>query len=103
MATDKPRRCPSWCSGAHDITSVHMAAHRDLGLGLYAYTYQRPGRRKQVAVGGASVTRPHDADALARLIERLADASPEAHRALAEDVRAAARLAFGTKGMEGFQ
>jgi hypothetical protein len=101
--TDKPRRCPSWCTRDHGITAAHTAAHGDLGLGLYAYAFQRPGKRKQVRVGGAAVTRPHDADALARLIERLADASPEAHRALAEDVRAAARLAFGAKGMEGFQ
>jgi hypothetical protein len=100
---DKPRRCPSWCAGAHGITAVHMAAHRDLGLGLYAYAFQRPGGRKHVAVGGAAVTRPHDADALARLIERLADASPEAHRALSEQVRAAALIAFGAEGMEGFQ
>lgn len=99
---DKPRRCPSWCAGDHSLTTAHIAANRDLGLGLYAYALQRPGKRRQVAVGGAAVTRPHDADALARLIERLADASPEVHRALAEEVRAAALLAFGAEGMEGF-
>lgn len=103
MATDKPRRCPPWCAGDHDVTSVHIAAHRDLGLGLYAYAFQRPGKRKSVAVGGATVLRPHDADALARLIERLATASPEAHRALAEGVRAAALTAFGAEAMEGFR
>lgn len=100
--TDEPRRCPSWCARAHDLTATHMSAHRNLGLGLYAYAFQRPGKRRQVAVGGATVTRPHDADALARLIERLADASPEAHRALSEQVRAAALIAFGAEGMEGF-
>jgi hypothetical protein len=100
---DKPRRCPSWCAGDHSITTVHMSAHRNLGLGLYAYAFQRPGKRRQVAVGGATVVRPHDADALARLIERLATASPEVHRALAEQVRAAALTAFGAEAMEGFR
>lgn len=100
---DKPRRCPPWCAGRHDVTDTHMAAHRNLGLGLYAYALQRPGRRRQVAVGGAAISSPHDADALARLIEYLADASPEVHRALSEQVRAAALIAFGAEAMEGFR
>jgi hypothetical protein len=100
---DRPRRCPPWCAGRHDLTATHMSAHRDLGLGLYAYAFQRPGKRRQVAVGGATVTRPHNADALARLAEHLADAPPEVHRALAGEIRAAALIAFGAEGMEGFR
>jgi hypothetical protein len=94
---DKPRRCPPWCSGDHHYGSMHISATPFVGpgLGFRAAVHQHPGSRKYVGVSGVKVKDALDADALARLLVRLADATPEQHRELSEQVRAAGVIAFG--------
>lgn len=101
MAANKPRRCPSWCEGNHQYGSMHVSAAPFVGpgLGFRAAVHQHPGGRRYVGVGGMKVKDALEADALARLLVRLADATPEQHRALAGQVRAAGVIAFG-KAME---
>jgi hypothetical protein len=33
MATDRPRRCPSWCSGDHHYGSMHVSAAGVIAFG----------------------------------------------------------------------
>lgn len=98
--TGTPRRCPPWCAGDHRLTDTHYSAAPLLGPGLYAHVVQRPGGRKLAGAAGVPARNQYEAAALAKLIDRLAEASPEVHRALAEQVRAAASVAFGTGAME---
>ena len=100
---DKPRRCPPWCASTHDLGSLHESAHPDLGLGIYAAAVQRPGKRKMVLVSGVPVRDPFTAGVFARFLERLGNASPEVHRALAAQVRDAGVIAFGAEEMERFR
>jgi hypothetical protein len=97
---EKPRKCPRWCAGKHDLTRTHESGAPYIDPWLRAVASQIPGRRRTVRLGGVPVTDPYDADALARVIERLAGASPEQHRELAGQVRAAAGIAFGTAIMD---
>jgi len=57
-------------------------------------------RGQQQLVNSDRLPSEYEAAALAKLIDRLADASPGVHRALAEQVRAAASVAFGAGVME---
>ncbi|HMG62818.1 MAG TPA: hypothetical protein VK599_07710 [Streptosporangiaceae bacterium] len=95
--------CPPWCAGKHSLTETHYSAAPRLGLGLYAEAVQRPGGRKLAGAAGVPARNEHEAAALAKLIERLAGASPGVHRALEEQVRAAASVAFGAEAMEGLR
>jgi hypothetical protein len=100
------RKCPKWCASEHEFSDHH---HSDApwmivrGIGLRALAWQFPGKRRHVSLSGVAVTGPRTADAFARLLDRLADASPEQHRELAGQVRTAAVIAFGTEAMEGFR
>ena len=102
MMAEKPRKCPRWCAGKHDLTRTHEseAPFISSGVWLRAVASQMPGRRRTVRLSGVPVTDPYDADALARVLERLAGASPEQHRELAGQVRVAAGIAFGAAIMD---
>ena len=90
--------CPSWCVTDH----AQYGFHGGEGITVYApqfhscrvralrYSYPGAPPAVEVAASGIFSVSPGDAGKLADLIEQLATATPEEHRALAAAIRRAA-------------
>jgi len=98
MSAPRPP-CPPWCTADHEFLASCTSSGSpffigsDLTATMSAYARRYPGAGVEVAVNGKlHLGKPREAEALAVLLEQLADATPGQHRDLAGQVRAAAAL-----------
>jgi hypothetical protein len=98
--------CPPWCSADHVNLNLTACSASAAAIKLPTLATISARARRSFAFGehvlvsgisGVHATDPEDAACLATLLDVLAEATPEQHRELAAQVRAAAALVWGDR------